>query len=59
MLERKTTNIGCENAAETQFRVTVRNFRKVESRFFLLLFFFEKKLMRNFEGKTRFIMEDV
>ena len=43
MLERKTTNIGCENAAETQFRVTVRNFRKVESRFFLLLFFSKKK----------------
>ena len=37
MLERNTTNIGCENEAETQFRVIVRNFRKVESHFVVVV----------------------
>jgi len=43
MLERNTTNIGCENEAETQFRVIVRNFRKVESHFVVVVVVFEKK----------------
>ena len=45
MLERNTTNIGCEYEAESQFRVIVRNFCKVESRFVVVVVggVFEKK----------------
>ena len=43
MLERKTTNIGRENEAETKFPVIVRNFRKVESRFCCCCCFLKKR----------------
>lgn len=43
MLESKMTNIGRENEAETQFRVIVKNFCKVESCFVVVVF--ENKLV--------------